>query len=546
MAEQKRLKRQNFIARNKLGAVAGVVLFAAIVLKMIFLSKKIDSAGTGFYLTAYTFVMVIAVMLSMSLKKVVKKAVSYRKSRNQYKNAVKIMKTGSILGLALGLILFLAFLLFAGRMTNRAFHMGAYGTFTMIFAAASFPFILVSEVVLGCFDGFDFDMPDGAAKIIFGISDLLLSIALVVIACGIGEKHGKLLHDDNVVFAFGAAGAAAGFCGACLMTMVWLLALFHAFRQKLRGKIAEDTSRGQESFGEQMMGMLSAGGESFTRYVMWYGTLLVNQLLFFRFFRITGAEGSGIYPAILLFGDYLKEMVWYIFPLILALMLGDFTAGNLEKIMKKDDLYHGGLRIVMGLKQYLCFILPIICVVGVVQGALQESVFAGGSHALLLTISCVFFSLSYLESEMLKGLGKEWLGTGCGLAAFVVQTAGALFFLKECHDIMPVIYCNLIFSLVFFCGCSAFLFRFCVYRKNLFRHLIMPLVAVFAAVIAAVLCMFLKAAGNLIAVIIALFAACLVHMVTLVVTGCIKEGEFHEFPQGNLLAALGRIMGMYS
>lgn len=546
MAEQKKSKRQNFIARNKFRAAAGIVLFAAVLLKLIFLSKKIESAGTGFYLTAYTFVLVIALMLALSLREVVKKAVSYRKSRNQYKNALKVMKTGSILGLIIGVVLFLLFLLLAGRLTNRAFHMGAYGTFTMIFAAAAFPFMLISAVVLGCFDGFDFDMPDGAAKIIFGISDLLLSIAFVVIACGLGEKHGKLLHDDNVVFAFGSAGAAAGFCGACFMTAIWLLGLFQAFRKKMRGKISEDTSRSQESFWEQTMGLFSASGESFTKYVIWYGTLFINQLLFFRFFRMAEAENGGVYPAITLFGDYLREMAWYILPLILAIMLGDFTAGNLDKIIKKDDLYHGGLRIVMGIKQYLCFVLPIICVLGVVQGALQESAYAGDSHALLVTVSCVLLGLAYLEAGMLKGLGKEWLGMICGLAAFVVQTAGAVFLLKECHDMVPVLYCNLIFAAVLFCGCSACLFRFCVYKKNLIRHLLMPLVAVFAAVIAAILCMFLKAAGNLLAVIVALLAACVVHMVALVVTGCIKEGEFHELPQGNLLAALGRMMGMYS
>lgn len=544
MTEQKRLKRQNFIAKNKLRAVAGIVMFAAVLLKMIFLHKKINNEGTGFYLTAYIFVLIIAFILSMSLREVVKKAVSYRKSRNQYKNAVKIMKTGSLMGLVLGLVLFFFFLLLAGRITNGAFHMGAYGTFTMIFAAAAFPFMFVSSVVLGCFDGFDFDMPDGAAKIIFSISDLLLSVILVAVACGIGEKHGNLLHDANVISAFGAAGAAAGFSGACFMTAVWLFALFHAFRQKMRGKIAEDTSRGQESLGEQVIAILSASGESFTRYIIWYGTLLINQLLFFRFFRGPAPETGGIYPAITIFGDYLKEMLWYILPLILAMMLGDFTANSLEKVMQKDDLYHGGMRIVMAAKQYLCFVLPIICVLGVVHSALQETVFMGVSHSVLLTVSYALFGFAYLEAGMLKGAGKEWLGTGCGLAAFVIQTAGAVFLLKECHDIVPVIYCNLIFSAVLFCGCGVCLLRFCVYKKNLVRHLAMPFAAVFAAVIAAVLCMFLKAAGALLAVVVALLAACVVHMVTLVVTGCIKEGEFHEFPQGNLLAALGRIMGL--
>lgn len=550
MTEQRRVKNQNFISKNELRAAAWLVICIAVLLKITFLNQKFQTQGLSFYMVTFTFVFLIAFIFARTLREVVGKAVGYRKSRNQYKNALQMMKTGSLAGLILGILMFLLFVLLAGRVTNLTFKLGAYGTFPMILFAVSIPFMFFSAAVLGCFDGFDFDMPDGASKIIFGISDLLLSICFAILAGGMGEKHGKLLHDDNVVSSFGATGAAAGFSGACILMSAWLLALFHAFRKKMKSRILEDTSRSQESFSEQIIGLLAACGTPFAHHFVLFGVFLLEQILFFRFFKVPSAQSAAGYGPNYVWMYYILILFWFLLPLGMNLLLSKFSGLYLEKVMKKDDIYHCGMRIVLGIKQYLCFILPMICVMGVCCGtSFSETAVSGGPFFpfFLVTISCVFWGLAVLEMAMLKGLGREWQGIGCAFGALVIQTVGTIFlFLKSCYYVKDILLCNLMGAVVFFAGCSLFLGRFCVYRKNLVHHILMPLAAVAAVIVAAVLCMFLrKAIGIVPAVIVTFVVTFVVHSITLVVVGAVKEGELHEFPQGKILGSIGRLMGIY-
>lgn len=169
MANQNKTKKGNFIGRNRLQAVSALVIFVGMLIKMIFLHSRIEAVGTGFYLTVLALVMTITMLLANTLREAVKKAVFYRKSRGQYKNALKIMNTGAVIGAAAGMVIALVLLLTAGRMTAVLFHLGPYGTFPMVVLAAAIPFLLSGYGILGCFDGFSFEVADGAAKIIFGI-----------------------------------------------------------------------------------------------------------------------------------------------------------------------------------------------------------------------------------------------------------------------------------------------------------------------------------------------------------------------------------------
>lgn len=544
MAEQRRMRRQNFLNRNKLQAVSVPVLFTVILLKMIFLEKKAPYRGMDFYFTTFTFVFVIAMILALTIREVVRRAVAYRNSRSQYKNAVRMMKTGAVAGFLLGVFILLILMFTAGKITNLVFLQQAYGTFPMILASLGIPFLFFSAALLGAFDGFGFEMPDGTSKIIFAVSDLLFSILLIFLACRIGEKHGKLLHDDCVVDAFGASGAAAGFAAASILTMIWLTVLAMAFRRKMHGKISEDISRTQENFPEQIIGLLSACGQPFLRYAALYGTIIINQILFFVLFKTPlNEQGSEVIVSNIYAYQYGMQFIWYLIPFGLTLLLTGYSCDYLEKIMKKDDLYHCGMRIIGGIKQYLCLILPSVCVLGVCLSALHETVFSFPSSPFLVTIVFSLFGFGMLEAGMLKGLGKEWIGILCSLVAFLIQTTAAVFVLDEAR----ILYCNLIYAVIYAVGCGIFLIRYCVYRKHLLTHLILPFAAIFAAVIAAVLCMFLKAAiGVIPAVILALIISAFVHMLVLIVTGCIRENELHEFPQGSILAAIGRLLGIYS
>lgn len=542
MANQNKMKKGNFVSRNRLQAVSGLIIFIGTLIKIVFLRSKIESVGTGFYLTVLTFVMIITLLLANTLREAVQKAVFYRRSRGQYKNALKMMNTGTLIGAVAGVLIVLILLLVTGKVTTVLFHLGPYGTFPMIVLAAAIPFLLSGYAVLGCFDGFSFEVADGAAKVIFGITDLLLSIALVFIACQMGNGHGRLLHDDYVVFSFGATGAAAGFSGACFAAFIWLLFLFKVFRKRMRNLINQDTSRGLETFGEQAAGLFSACGVSFTKFLVLFGTLFINLIFFFKNLKSLDASTQ--------FGIYLSEnLLWFMLPAFLTFMLGDFTRDYLEKIMKKEDIYHAGMRIVMGIKQFLCSVLPVVCALGIIYPALNESFFKSDVQPvnLLSTLFAALFGMGILLCGILRGIGSEWLGVICGAAAFAAQTLGVLIlFSKQCN-LNTLLYGNLIFALVFFVLCAFFVGKFCVYKKHLSANLLMPFAALLTLSLSAVLCILLKSViGNIPAAVIAIAVSGILHAVTLVIVGCIREGEINDFPQGSLLSLAGRLLGIYS
>lgn len=542
MANQNKTKKGNFIGRNRLQAVSALVIFIGMLIKMIFLRSRIEAVGTGFYLTVLTLVMTITMLLANTLREAVKKAVFYRKSRGQYKNALKIMNTGAVIGAAAGIVIALILLFTAGRMTAVRLHLGPYGTFPMVVLAASIPFLLSGYGILGCFDGFSFEVADGAAKIIFGISDLLFSLVLVFLACGMGKVHSGLLHDDYVVYSFGATGAAAGFSGACFVAFIWLIFLFRVFRKRMQSLVNQDTSRSLETFFEQAAGLFGACGISFTRFLVLSGTFFINLIFFFKNLKTLDASTQ--------FGIYLSEnLLWFLLPVFFTFILGSFTHDYLEKIMKKEDIYHAGMRIVMGVKQYLCCVLPMFVICGIIYPALNESFYKSTvtSPNLPALLFAVLFGAGLLLCGMLKGIGNEWIGTICGAAAFVAQTVFVIvLFSKKC-DLSALLYGNLIFALVFFAGCAFFVGRFCVYKKHLSTNLLMPIVALLALVLSAVLCMLLKdAIGNIPAVAAAILLSCIIHAVTLVILGCVREGELNDFPQGGLLRFAGRLLGIYS
>ena len=155
MAEIKKNKRQNYISKNSIQVVGLFVIVITTLVKWLFMSKQI-STGHNVYLIVLVCLVSISAIISFTLREIVSKAVSYRKSRGQYKNALRIMKTAAFISFFIGILFCVMSLLFAGRMTNTLFSLGAYGTFPFIFLSASMPFIFLWSVLLGSFDGFDF------------------------------------------------------------------------------------------------------------------------------------------------------------------------------------------------------------------------------------------------------------------------------------------------------------------------------------------------------------------------------------------------------
>lgn len=557
MTNQVKGKRGNFISKNKLHAVSEMTIFVVAVVKLVFLFKQTGNLGVGVYATVFAAVMLIGFLIAGVLLEVTRKAVIYRRARGQYKNAVNMMKAGSLVGFVIGCFIFLILFFVSGRLTDSTFAMGAYGRFTMLFMAASLPFLFMEYAIIGCFEGFSIDTAKGAAKLIFAVTDLLISLVFIFTACKVAQAHAALLHDENIICAFGATGAAAGFLFSCVVALVWLRILFRRVRIKLRSTIAEDGGRGLENVIEQIRGLFSACPLPLLRNVVLIAPLYIELLLLFRFQRTL--------DTVFLFGGLISgHLLWFMLPILLNSILCSYSHDYVEKVIKKEDIYHGGMRIVSSLKQYLCTILPMVCVLLVIYPLLYEAFFNSilyepfwmaaskavtpyGGNTVLTGCFVALLCLSMLIFNLLRGVDREMAGILCGLAACAAQTVCAVILLKGEVNLNNLFVCGLVYALVLFASALVCLFPFCVYRKNLIASLVMPVIASVAALVGALFCKLLKnVTGGLIAACLAIVISFLIHSVTLVVMGCTRKGEAKEFPQGAFLSLIGRIIGIDS
>ena len=551
MTNQVKGKKGNFISRNRLQAVSETAICIVAMIKLVFLSKQTGNLGIGLYTTVFAAVMLVGFLIAGALSEVTRKAVTYRRARGQYKNAVNVMKAGSLIGFVIGCLIFLILFCVSGRLTDSIFAMGAYGRFTMLFMGGSLPFLFMGYGIMGCFEGFSFDMAKGAAKLIFAVTDLLVSLVFIFAACKMAQAHAALLHDENIICAFGATGAAAGFFVSCMLTFLWLRILFRGFRIKMKPAMAEDLGRGLENPTEQIMGLFSASPIPLFRSVILMAPMLIDLLLLFRFKRNLST--------VLLFGSLISEhLLWFMMPILLNGILCSYAQDYLEKVMKKEDVYHGGMRIISSFKQYLCTILPMVCILSVIYPLLGEPLFYpqfhdisgtsyGGGIAVFTGCFVALLCLSMLVFNLLRGVDREMPGILCGLAACAAQTVCAVILLKGEVSLNNLFVCGLVFGLVLCASAFVCLLPFCVYRKNLTSNLLMPVVASIAALVAAFLCQFLKnVTGGLIAACLAIVVSFLVHSVTLVVMGCARKGDVREFPQGAFLSFISSIMGIDS
>ena len=317
----------------------------------------------------------------------------------------------------------------------------------------------------------------------------------------------------------------------------------------MRQNIVEDGGKGLEDLPEQVMGLFSASPLPFVRNIVLAAPLFIDLLLIFRFNKTLAAS--------LMVGSLISEhLLWFMLPVLLNGILCSYSRDYLEKVMKKEDIYHGGMRIISSVKQYLCTILPMVCILSAIYPLLGGTLFYpqfrdfsgtsySGGIAVLAGCFIALFCLSGLICSLLRGADRELASVLCGLTACVVQTICAVILLKGEVSLINLFTCGLIYALILLVGAFGCLFPFCVYRKKLTSNLVMPVVASVAALVTALLCQFLKnAVGGLLAACLAIVVSFLVHSVTLVVMGCARKGD--EFPQGAFLSLIAGILGIDS
>jgi len=202
MATEKRLKKQNFLAKDPSTAISAIILFIANMMKYYYLSNNGGRVGMGIYSCLLFFNFLFLFIFVKTMFEVTKNGINYRKERGRYKNAKQLIRTNCVISIIAGLLIDLIFLIFSNVICNKLFDFGSFGILAYIFILLANPLILLCFTAFAAFRTYSYNIPIGISVIIFSITDLLLSLLFGHLFWKMGIPHAELLHNENVNYAF--------------------------------------------------------------------------------------------------------------------------------------------------------------------------------------------------------------------------------------------------------------------------------------------------------------------------------------------------------
>lgn len=546
MSKRKKHVKQNYIFKDPITILVLVVIYICSLIAILYLNKVVELFGMGLFASCYILYGIFALIFVLSLYSTARKAVSLRHTKGQTRNALQWAKVSAFGAFFIGIIMMVLCLI------TRTFFcdllkVNALGNMIFLFLAFSFPFLFFNSVMSGAFIGLGFRMPLQSATIIFSISSLLFGLLFATLIGKGGYINSALLHNAYVNTAFYGAGMAVGILVGSLVASIWLFLMHKAFCNSIKNGTIEAYGRNSESIPEQFRSLIASLGFPLLKYAITFLPFLF--VIFFVCFKNTIVDYQNLLHPVNYFAILFLQVILHLFiPLFFSRLLSVHSEETLKKSMAKQDRYHGGMRLLASVKQFICFILPILaavvlCTADITNKMLGES-FAELTIWLLLMSALV--ALSQLFQAFLQGFEKGQLHLFSTLIGLVGIFVYFYFGIKDTNNICdPFISLTIGFALI--CLMDFFFLRkYFVYRKQLLRHLVFPMAAFIAFVVVYFLTLFLKnSIGIFLSVMIASILACLVQTLILVLSGSIKEHELVDFPQKPLLLFLGKIVGIY-
>lgn len=546
MAKGKRTKKQNYIFRDPIIVFILVLIFFCTLFKVIYLKKTCELVGLGLYTTCFTIYTLITSVFFVTFYSVSKKTVISKKSRGQIRNALQWIKVSSCGAFFAGLFFMLLLLLFKGYL-GKLLNISALGNLIFIFLAIALPVFFFNGVMAGGFSGFGFYMPLYSGIVMFIVGDCLFGFLFSTLIGKAGNINSALFHNHYINTAFYGAGMAFGFLLGNIIPAVWQMILLKVFGNSIKNGTIEQYGKNSESVSEQLRSFIVFSGYPLLINILNVLPFLICLFFSFKFTSVTEFANEG--NMISLLGICSVQMLLLFFiPLYFARLLAKHSEDLLNKSMAKQDRYHGGMRMLFSFKQFLCFVLPIICFVGLCAADLSQIIL--GFHipdiTLFLILCIALIAFSGLLHAFLRGFDKNSMVICNKVIGLLSEIVYLFVVLKPNVTVQHILIAYLVYYGVVCIADIICLYRYFVYKKQLLRHLVFPILAFAAFVLVSFLSLYLKnSIGILLSICVSFLLALFVHSIILILTGTIKEHELPEYPQSPILLFLGKIVGVY-
>lgn len=344
--------------------------------------------------------------------------------------------------------------------------------------------------------------------------------------------------------AYGAAGGTLGTVISIAVALIFLIAVYMAYRGRMNRQLRRDVTTEQESNRE------------IYKILIWTLVPIVLSTVIYNigtvldqgdFQRDSGGQGYTEKQYVTIWGVYSGEFrVLMNVPLSIASCLAPSVVPSLAAVMSDNDTKEASIKVRDTIRYTM--ILTIPCAVGflALSSPIMQLIFSDSTElasGIMQTGSLliVLLGLSTLTTGILQGLGRmkePMIHSAIALVLHLILLAILMTVFKL--NIYGVLYSNIFFGLIMCILNAISIKKYLRYRQELVRTFIIPLVSSGIMGLAAYgvynLCHL--AVGNAISCLAAILVAIVVYGVVLIKLRGITERELYAIPKGAILVGV--------
>ena len=546
MARPESSRKSNFIVQGGLLGMAGIVTRIIGMIYRIPVTNIIGDKGNGYYASAYYIYNIMLLISSYSLPLAISKVVSARLSKRQYRNARKVFRGGLIFACITGGIAGLIVLFGADKLAE--FLKEPLSAIALRIFAPTLLIVAVMGVFRGYFQGMGNMVPTAVSQIIEQIINAVISIVAAKSLFDYGKKTAALLRNEDLSYAYGAAGSTLGTSVGAFAALLFLVCLYFLVIGRLRKKYEEDERSYEESYGE-VMGLIML-----TVFPVVLSTAIynINDILdnycFNRLmeFKGLGAEKTAIW------GIYTgKAKLLLNVPIALANSISASAVPALASCIASDNMKGARKRISAAMRFTMIISFP--CAVGlfVLADPIINLLFSGetvlaASIMRAGAVTVMTYSVSTLSNGMLQGIGRMNLPVKNAVISLVLHIASLIALMYYTNlGIYAVVISTVVFSLSM-CFLNSLSLRHAVaYRQEKGRTFIIP--ALSAGIMGVVIFVIWKLlsffTGYFIQTMLPIAAGIGIYFICILKFGAVREDELYDIPMGGRIVRIAKSFG---
>lgn len=531
-----RSKRKEWVTGN------GLMACLIVLLLRIPLGHIIGDKGLGFLAAGIEVFTAVGITISYGFSKAVAVMVKYRIKREQFRSARQVYKIGMLLasvsGAAAAAAIFFGAEWIAG--TVIAEHKG------YLAIAAAAPAVCFSAV-LGVLRGYFQGMGRMAPILHSRALEKLMMAAACLIGASMMHRYGlkvaALLKAEEYAGAYGAMGAVLGISAACALAVLHLVLIHMVYGASFRKQLLQDSTKNQETGGRVAAILLSTALPYLLCALLYHINGLADQSIFYHVMHVKNSGGSGAALWGVYYGKY-SVMIG-----VSALLCARVCVPGLSGIVQSFEREDGGevrRRMNRSIHALAVFSVPAAVLTAVLAEPAAGLLFSGDRATAVRMIQAgsgviVFFSFSYFFMGILQRIRKIWLVIPGALAAFLLHLAVLALLLNYTGlGILAVVAGTLVFWLANCIFSWATVARITKYRQEWIRTLGITVIAagVSGAVGMLLSGLLLKAAGNLVTLLVCLTSCLILYLLVLVMLKGLNKEELEEMPGGKAVIAI--------